>query len=216
MMRIAGLIFALSCLIQPPVSANQKSAPKAKQHSSAPAPSSVADSFPNTEAAPAWSEISSKQQAALAPLQPHWQKMTATQKYKWLAVSRNYHKLTDLEQQTMHARMNAWAALDPRARAQARFEYSRAQTLSVDERKARWQAYQELSKATREQLAQRPPFKAKGVAIALRPGPATKTPQTLPSLAIPSDRPARSQHFDPASIRPRTLLPLKKPDPARP
>ena len=171
---------------------------------------------PLMEASPTWAELNPQQQTALHPLKKLWPDINQAQKRKWLAVSRNYHDLPEQEQLTMHARMRDWVRLDPRERSQARLEYARAQTLSVDERRARWEAYLALSDAQREALAQHRPRQPKGAAIALKPVAAPKI--TPPRTQTP---PAYVKGFsalriDTDQIHPRTLLPLNVPGHASP
>ncbi len=158
-----------------------------------------------------WAELSERQQAALSPLKKLWPDINQAQKRKWLAVSRNYHDLPDEEQLKMHARMRDWVRLDARERAQARLEYARAQTLSLDERRQRWEAYLALTEDERQQLAKHPPRQPKGAAIALRPVPSAK-------IAPPVNRPEPHQgtgfsllRIDTERIHPVTLLPTKGP-----
>ena len=170
-----------------------------------------------TEASPSWVELSERQQAALSPLKKMWPQINEPQKRKWLAVSRNYHELPDEEQQKMHARMRDWVRLGPRERAQARLEYARAQTLSVDERRNRWEAYQALSEDERNRLAQHPVRQPKGAAIALRPVPAPKiTPAPVASQPRDHTKGFSALRIDTDQIHPVTLLPLNVPGHASP
>jgi hypothetical protein len=159
------------------------------------------------ESSPTWAELTERQQAALEPLAKFWPGMNQARKRKWLAVSRNYHELPAEEQQTMQERMREWVSLSPREQAQARLEYARAQTLTIDERRARWEAYLALSEEERKKLANHPPRKPKGAAIALHPVPAPKI--------VPPPQPAHVEgqgfsalRIDTDKIHPRTLLPL--------
>lgn len=175
-------------------------------------------SRPLIESSPAWSELSPEQQTALHPLKKLWPEINQAQKRKWLAVSRNYHELPEQEQLTMHARMRDWVRMDPRERSQARLEYARAQTLSVDERRARWEAYLALSDEERKALAEHRPRQPKGAAIALRP---VAAPKITPPRASQPPQPAYVKGFsalriDTDQIHPRTLLPLNVPGHASP
>jgi hypothetical protein len=158
-----------------------------------------------------WSELTERQQNALSPLKKLWPEINQAQKRKWLAVSRNYHDLPEEEQLKMHARMRDWVRLGPRERAQARLEYARSQTLSVDERRQRWEAYQALSEVERQQLAQNAPRQPKGAAIALRPVSAAKI-----SPPVNRTEPQKGAGFsllriDTDRIHPVTLLPTQPP-----
>ena len=165
----------------------------------------------SVEASPIWTELSPDQQNALAPLKKLWPSINVAQKRKWIAVSRNYPDLPELEQQKMHQRMREWVRLGSRERAQARLEYARAQTLSVDERRQRWEAYQALSEEERKQLADQSPRQTKGAAIALRPVPTSKI---IPAPKAAQANPAQgfsALRLDTDQIHPRTLLPLNVP-----
>ena len=171
----------------------------------------------SVEASPVWSDLSQHQQSALAPLKKLWPTINEAQKRKWIAVSRNYHDLPELEQQKMHERMREWVRLGPRERAQARLEYARAQTLSVDERRQRWEAYLALSEEERKQLADQSPRQPKGAAIAVRPVPVSKI---TPAIQVSNPAEGRggfsALRLDPDKIHPRTLLPLNVPGHASP
>lgn len=170
------------------------------------------------EASPTWAELSPNQQTALNPLKKLWPEINQAQKRKWLAVSRNYHDLPEQEQLTMHARMRDWVRMDPRERSQARLEYARAQTLSVDERRARWEAYLALSDEERKALAQHKPRQPQGAAIALRPVAAPKINPPPPSAQAHPTYPKgfSALRIDTDQIHPRTLLPLNVPGHASP
>jgi hypothetical protein len=169
------------------------------------------------EAGPTWAELSADQQTALHPLKKLWPEINQAQKRKWLAVSRNYNDLPEQEQLTMHARMRDWVRMDPRERSQARLEYARAQTLSVDERRARWEAYLALSEEERQQLASQPMRQPKGAAIALRPVAAPKiNPPPAPQPQESHAHGFSALRIDTDQIHPRTLLPLNVPGHASP
>jgi Protein of unknown function (DUF3106) len=94
---------------------------------------------------PLWVELKPEQQAALAPLQTEWLKMSEIQKRKWLEVSKNYSKLSADDQTKLHTRMTDWVRLSPDERAQARLNFSAAKKLSPEEKQQKWEAYQALS-----------------------------------------------------------------------
>ena len=102
---------------------------------------------------PAWTDLKPEQQAALAPLQAEWPKISETQKRKWLEVSKNFGKLQPDEQTKLHGRMREWVALSPQQRAAARLNFSAAKTLTPEEKQKQWQAYQALSPADKQKLA---------------------------------------------------------------
>jgi Protein of unknown function (DUF3106) len=102
---------------------------------------------------PAWTDLKTEQQSALAPLQAEWPKISETQKRKWLEISKNFIKLQPDEQIKLHSRMKDWVALSAQQRAQARLNFSSAKTLTPEEKQRQWQAYQALSPADKQKLA---------------------------------------------------------------
>ena len=60
---------------------------------------------------PAWSELTTGQREALAPLAPHWSGLSESHKRKWIAISRNFGEWPADEQNRIHGRMSAWASL---------------------------------------------------------------------------------------------------------
>jgi hypothetical protein len=179
-------------------------------------PAGTRRSVATVDASPAWAELNERQHKALWPLKKMWPEINQAQKRKWLAVSRNYHDLPEQEQDKMHARMNEWAALGARERAHARLEYARAQTISVDERRNRWEAYQALSEEERKQWADQPVRKLKGAAIALHPVPTSKIVAPPNVLDHATAHGFSALRFDTDQIHPRTLLPLNVPGHASP
>jgi len=85
----------------------------------------------------------------------------------------------------MHSRMSEWAALSPRARAEARLNFASTQELSKQlssqEKQAKWEAYQSLSSEEKSKLAKsgvRPPV---GAALPARPVPEKKLATLAPT-----------------------------------
>jgi hypothetical protein len=168
------------------------------------------------EAPPTWAELTASEQMALTPLHKLWPDINLARKRKWLAVSRNFQDLPELEQQKLQDRMREWASMSEFERAQARLQYAHAQTMSVDERRQRWEAYQALSLEQRELLAQQRLRKPQGAAVALRPVPRSKiiTPVHRAEAGAPSGFSAL--RIDTDQIHPATLLPLNVPGHASP
>jgi hypothetical protein len=125
---------------------------------------------------PFWRDLSARQQKALQPLAPYWDELTEPHKRKWLAISRDYAKLSPADQETLHSRMTEWASLTNQQRAQARLNFANVKQVPVDERKAKWEAYQALSDEEKSKLAARAATTAKppGAAPTIRPVPAQK------------------------------------------
>jgi hypothetical protein len=134
-----------------------------------------------------WSKLTPQQKSALQPLAQSWDSLSAGQQRKWLEVSRNFPSMPAADQANMHSRMALWGALSNRERAAARLNFATtaelSQELSLEERKAKWEAYQSLSAQEKETLARnasRPPV---GAATPIRP----VAPQKLVILPAPAN-----------------------------
>jgi len=120
----------------------------------------------------AWSELSARQQEALAPLAGHWGQLHPAQQRKWIALSGNFAKMSADERSALHSRMTVWAALSPQERSRARLNYAEVKRLApADERKAKWEAYQALPPEERQKLAEQGAGAPKGAAVPVRPVP---------------------------------------------
>ena len=162
--------------------------PALAQHSNPVAP--VVKPAPNKQAsAPSakqeWALLTPAQQLALQPLAKSWASLSNGQKRKWLEISLNYPSLSADDKAKMHSRMSEWAALSPRARAEARLNFASTQELSkqlsTQEKQAKWQAYQALSSEEKRKLAEsgvRPPV---GAALPARPVPEKKLATLAPT-----------------------------------
>jgi len=157
---------------------------------------------------PLWRDLSARQQRALQPLAPLWDTLTEPHKRKWLAISRNYGRLSAEDQTILHSRMTEWAALSNQQRIQARFNFAEVKQLPAEERKAKWEAYQALSEKEKENLAARAVARPPGAAATIRPVPLQKlapVPAIAPDgqhtpriqLAPPVPVPARVQTVNP-------------------
>ena len=132
-----------------------------------------------------WALLTPAQQLALQPLAKSWASLSNGQKRKWLEISLNYPSLSADDKAKMHSRMTDWAALSPRARAEARLNFASTQELSkqlsTQEKQAKWQAYQSLSSEEKRKLAEggvRPPV---GAALPARPVPEKKLATLAPT-----------------------------------
>ena len=157
---------------------------------------------------PSWATLTALQQQALAPLAPMWDtRISAGQKKKWLAVSKNYTALQPEAQHTLHSRMKEWAALTPHQRAQARFNFAKtqelAEQLTPEEKKTKWEAYQALSAEEKRALAAKAPKKPRGAAAVIQPvAPqklATPRPQQSSLTPAPKIAPAPASAASPAN-----------------
>ncbi|MFM9880951.1 MAG: DUF3106 domain-containing protein [Burkholderiaceae bacterium] len=130
---------------------------------------------------PAWQALAPGQQEALKPLQAKWDSLSETQKRKWIALVPNYHARPAAEQAKLHSRMAGWANLSPQQRAQARLNFGEAGKLAPDERKAKWDAYQNLSAEEKKKLAAGQTNKPVGAATAVKPVPQQKLADVTPA-----------------------------------
>jgi hypothetical protein len=167
-------------------------------------PSVSNDSPPPAPKSGTWLSLSKRQKLALAPLAADWHELTSQQRQKWLTLSRNFFELSDEEQLTLHSRMQEWAALSPRQRSQARFHFNATQSLSAQDKRAQWEAYQALSEQEKNKLSSGPKPPVKSAARSFAP-PSTRLvrPPLLPvntSRAIQRVAPSKPIH-------PKTLLP---------
>ena len=142
----------------------------------APAPEKAA------EESRAWASLSKRQQQALLPLNDKWDELTPQQKQKWLILARGFHQLSDPEQVVLHGRMREWAALSPRQRSLARFNFNTTQSLSIEDKRAQWEAYQQLSEAEKDKLSTgiKPPLKS-GARSMAAPSKRLVKPPTVPA-----------------------------------
>ncbi len=151
-----------------------------------------------------WQTLSKRQKQALAPLAGQWHELTAQQRQKWLTLSKNFLQLSDEEQLTLHARMREWAALSPRQRSQARFHFNATQSLSAQDKRAQWEAYQALSEQEKNKLASGPKPPVKSTARSFAP---PNTRLVSPPL-LPVNATRAIQRVAPSKpIHPKTLLP---------
>ena len=78
---------------------------------------------PGKSPRPMWTELSPKQQAVLAPLAGEWDNLDTTHRKKWVTIANRYPKMKQDEQARLQRRMQAWAALTPEQRREARENY---------------------------------------------------------------------------------------------
>jgi hypothetical protein len=155
---------------------------------------------------PLWRDLTARQQRALTPLAPHWDSLSEPHKRKWLAMSRNYAKLPQADQEILHSRMTDWAALSNQQRAQARLNFAEVkQVLPVDERKAKWEAYQALSEEEKGRLASLAAPRPPGAAPTIRPVPAQKL-APVPAISSDGQHTARIQLAPPAAAPTKAML----------
>ena len=164
---------------------------------------SAAPSTPGTQTRPHWSDLSTSEQQALAPLKPQWQTISVAQKRKWLAMAKNFATLPPEEQNKLHARVQEWAQLSPQQRAQARLNFGESTQHSVDHKRAKWEAYQSLSADEKSKLAATSPTPPVGAATAVKKVASHKLAAS-PAVKAPN---LTGPKIDIDMLDPSTLLP---------
>jgi len=171
---------------------------------------------PRAESSPTWAELTPLQQQSLAPLSGTWRALGEAHKRKWLALSQNYPTMPPAEQARLHSRMAEWAALSPQQRTLARLNFAESQKLNADDKRAKWEAYQNLSPEEKRKLA--------AGAVAAKPPP---PPTAVAVQPVPQQKLARVQKprklengaakfaVVPGQVDNNTLLP-QPPAPIRP
>jgi len=166
-----------------------------------------------TSAGPSWLQLTVSQQQALRPLQSKWDSLPERQKRKWLALVPNYHARPATEQAKLHSRMTEWAALSTQQREQARLNFAEAAgSVSAQERKAKWEAYQALSPEEKKKLAPHALTKPAGAATAVKPVPPEKLADVAPSKpGGHGSRAVKSNTLGAATNAPSTARPVASP-----
>ncbi|MGI4777183.1 MAG: DUF3106 domain-containing protein [Janthinobacterium lividum] len=139
-----------------------------------PAPGARPAAVKSSASKPHWRDLNAEQQQALGPLSSHWDSLSETQKRKWLVISQNQASLSPAEKAVQHSRMTEWVGLSRQQREQARFNFDEVKHVPAAERKAKWEAYQALSAAEKQRLADSADKRPQGAAGTIRPVPAQK------------------------------------------
>ena len=153
---------------------------------------------------PTWQELTPEQQEALRPLAQLWSQLREPHKRKWIALSRNFSQRSDEEKLVLQGRMKEWAALTPQQRTFARLNYANVQAMSIDERRAKWQAYQALPQEDKQKLAQKQSKAFVGAAPAIKPTP-PENRVAPPPVTASSNKPL--PRINTVQVTPSTLLP---------
>jgi hypothetical protein len=177
LMGLASCLASSHTLAQTPVPSQQSAAAAAVALSPSvtkPAATVPVKAVPSSQ--PLWKELSPAEQASLRPLSASWDGMSLGQKRKWQSVAKDFDKLPAGQQAKMHERMSEWTALSPQQRAEARINFAQHRELTdgltPEQRKAQWQAYQELSPEEKRKLAESAPKATiAGAAPAAKPQP---------------------------------------------
>lgn len=132
---------------------------------------------PRAEAKPSWAELTPLQQQSLAPLTGTWRGLTEAHKRKWLALSESYPTMPPGEQARLHSRMAEWAALSPQQRTTARLNFAETQKVNPDDKRGKWEAYQNLPPEEKRKLAA-------GAAAVVPPPPTAVAVQPVPQQKL--------------------------------
>ena len=104
---------------------------------------------------PAWSQLSSQQREALAPLSGQWETIPADGKKKWLEIAARYPQLSPEGKERVRARMAEFAQLTPEQRSTARENFQRAYELPRESRESAVQQYKSLPEERKKELSDR-------------------------------------------------------------
>ena len=158
--------------------------------------------------APNWGELPRDQQVALSPLQKAWPELTDGQRRKWIAVVRNFSKLSVPDQEKIQDRMEDWAALKPAQRELARDNFASSKLAPTASKAGSWEEYQALPQEERDRLAAQ--AKATKPRAAKSPK-ATPTNPPPPTPNVKSNYPLQPGHGELRTLlSPATLLPLQR------
>ncbi|MBC5767743.1 DUF3106 domain-containing protein [Ramlibacter sp. GTP1] len=124
------------------------------------------------EAKPLWSELTPVQQQTLAPLGASWRSLSEPHKRKWLALAESYPRMSPAGQAKLRSRMTEWAALSPQQRTTARLNFEETKKVAPSDKKAAWEAYQQLPAEEKKRLA--------AGAAAVKPPPPPTAPAVKP------------------------------------
>lgn len=155
---------------------------------------------------PRWIDLTLSQQDSLMPLADAWNALGQTQKRKWIALAQTYPMLGTPEQAKIHSRMAEWAALNPSAHEQARFNFSISKKVAAPERSSHWEAYKALTPQERQTLASHATAKPTGAATSIKPVASEKLTAVPVTRRTPVE--LRELAFSKQSIDRNTLLPL--------
>jgi hypothetical protein len=123
---------------------------------------------------PSWSDLTSAQRTALAPLAGMWETLEPDRKQKWLEMAGRFPGLTPDAQKRMHQRMGEYARLTPEQRKTARENFRQAYELPAEQRQQKLQRYQALPDEKKRALTEQ----------------ATKKQADPPSPPVPPASPA--------------------------
>lgn len=161
-------------------------------------------------AGPAWADLTSAQQEALAPLSGEWNGLDLFRKNKWLAISDKFGTMKPDEQQRMQERMYEWAQLTPEQRRIVRTNYTRAKKLNPNQKVVQWEQYQQLPDDQKKKLAAAARSK-KTVVTVLPPSVQRPSNKTTVAPITSAPKPVQEQSAMPQTESRSTLPPSFQP-----
>jgi hypothetical protein len=158
---------------------------------------------------PRWSELTSIQREALAPLAAEWDQISVAGKKKWLIMGDRIALMQPEEKQRAQERLRDWVKLTPEQRRIARANYAHAKkNLAPNEKFAQWQRYQQLTEEQKKELAAagmpaknqvvNPPAQSEKATRLARSVKSTPRPELEKPLQAPSPEPAPAAASSPA------------------
>lgn len=172
-------VFGSAVVLLLPVHSN------AQTQAQAPSPVRAAAKPVATEQGVRWTDLKPAQQGVLKPLERDWSVIDAARKQKWLEIAARFPTMSETEQGRVQTRMVEWAKMTPQDRGQARVNFQEAKQLPVQDRQARWDAYQALPAEQKRELAARAAPAAAGASADAgrkQPPPAAHTDKTSREL----------------------------------
>ncbi len=156
----------------------------------------------------AWSNLSSQQRTALAPLSHDWDDLSDFRKQKWLGIAKRYSKLGPVEQARMQDRMREWVDLTPSQREIVRNQFKVLRSAPVEAKNElgrKWQEYAALPTEEKKRLADSAP-RPRVTAIPTIAGntlPLPLTPYTTAAPKVLSQTPPGGKSRPLTSAQPR-------------
>jgi hypothetical protein len=174
---LSAYVLTVSCLILPAATAAQEPSVNQKtQESSSRKKGTKLD----------WPNLSPLQQTVLASLESDWNTFNQNSKVKWLKVADRYPSMSSADQERLQARMSEWSKLPQKDRRMARDNYLSSLQFPPEQKKAAWEAYQQLSEEEKQKLAQQERAQKKTGAVS---SPAIQPRPVLNNTSAPSSNP---------------------------
>ncbi|NBP92736.1 MAG: DUF3106 domain-containing protein [Burkholderiaceae bacterium] len=133
-----------------------------------------------------WPNLSPLQQTVLASLESDWNTFNQNSKVKWLKVADRYPSMSSADQERLQGRMSEWSKLPQKDRRMARDNYLSSLQFPPEQKKAAWEAYQQLSEEEKQKLAQQERAQKKTGAVS---SPAIQPRPVLNNTSAPSSNP---------------------------